>query len=140
MTAPRTAAPTAKTIRIIYAAMVTGVLLFGLVAHFVMRPTIADSGDIPVGVLRLLLGLGLGACVVSLLLRGRVPQRASDESADLFWMRAATPAMVTWAPLEAACLLGVFLYGNTGSASAMGVAAVAVVLFVILNPAYLERR
>ena len=140
MTAPRTAAPTAKTIRIIHAAMITGVLLFGLVAHFAIRPSIKDSGDIPVDVVRLLLGLALVGCVVSLLLRRRVPQRATDESADLFWTRAATPAMVAWASLDASCLLGVFLYMNTGSVSAIGVAAVGVVLFVILNPASLERR
>ena len=138
MTAPQ-AAP-AKTIRMIHAALVTGVILFGLVAHFLLRKTTADFGQIPPLAINALLGLSLCACAVSLLLRRRVPQRATDESADLFWTKATTPAMVMWASLEAPCLLTIYLYMRTGSPSAIGVAAVAVVLFIILNPGYLERQ
>ena len=47
--------------------------------------------------------------------------------------------MLTWAPLEAACLGSVVLYANTGASSAIAVLAIAVVLFVTLNPASLER-
>src|SRR5688500_17166903 len=105
MTAPQAAAPAAKTIRLIHAAMVTGVLLFAIVGHFLLRPGMADSGDLPPVMLRALLGVALGACALSLLLRRRVPQRSSDESVDLFWTTATTPALLTWAPLEGASLL-----------------------------------
>ena len=47
--------------------------------------------------------------------------------------------MLTWAPLEAACLGSVVLYANTGTPSAIAVLAIAVVLFITLNPASLER-
>jgi len=132
--------PTAKTIRLIHAALVTGVFLFGLVAHFVILPTAATSGELPAVVVRGLLGLSLGAMVVAFLLRRRVPQRQTDESADLFWATAATPAMIMWSALEAASLLGVFVYSRTGSVPAIAAAAVAVLLFILMNPGYLERR
>jgi hypothetical protein len=83
---------------------------------------------------------GVGAMLVALVLRRRVPQRQTNESDDLFWASAATPAMMMWAPLEAASLIGVFVYSQTGSVPAIAVAAVALLLFVLINPAHLERR
>jgi hypothetical protein len=120
--------------------MVTGALLFAVVSHFVLRPTMATAGNLPPLVLRSLLGLALGACALSLLLRRRIPQRSSDVSSDLYWMTAAGPALMTWAPLELASLLAVVLYARTGAPSAIAVAGIAVALFVVLNPAHFERR
>jgi hypothetical protein len=120
--------------------MVGGVLLFALVSYFVLKPTATDSGGLTPLTARVLLGLSLGACAFSLLLRRRVPKRSTDESADLFWVRAAPPAMLVWAPLDAAGLLAVFVYARTRSILAVVVAAVAVLLFIVLNPGYLERR
>jgi hypothetical protein len=141
MTAPPPAAATSKTIRIIHAALVTGVLLFGLVGHFVMRPSLtAGSSEFPPALLPGLLGVALAVCVLSLVLRRRIPRRPADESADLFWVKAVAPAMITWASLEAASLLSIFLYVRTGSPAAIAVAALAVALFVVFNPANLERR
>ncbi len=140
MTAPQTPAPPAKTVRLVHAAMVFGVLLFAVVSHFVLRPSMASSGDLPPFMLRALLGVAFGACALSLVLRPRIPRRASDESADLYWTRAARPALITWAPLEGASLVAVFLYARTGALITIAVAALAVLLFVALNPAYLERH
>ena len=139
MTTPQTTAATSKTARLIHGALVTGVLLFAIVGHFVLRPISADSGLLaPAN--RVLLGLSLGACVLSLLLRGRVPKRSSDESADLFWSVAGPYAMRVWAALEAASLLAVLVYTRTRSISAVAVAAVALTLFIVLNPGYFEGR
>lgn len=140
MTAPQGVAPAAKTIRLIHAAMVTGVLLFAVVGHFALRPAMANSGDLPPIVLGTLLGVALGACALSLVLRRRVPQRPSDESVNLYWTTAATPALLTWAPLEGASLLAIFLYARTGAPATIAVGVIAVLLFVALNPAHLERR
>ena len=140
MTASQGAAPTAKNIRLIHAAMVTGVLLFAVVGHFVLRPAMANSGDLPPIMLGTLLGVALGACALSLVLRRRVPQRSSDESVNLYWATAATPALLTWAAVEGASLLAIFLYARTGAQATIAVAVIAVLLFVALNPAYLERR
>jgi len=102
-------------------------------------PNMATWEALPPTVFRILLGLSLGACVVALLLRKRVPRRATDQSADLFWTTAATPSLVTWAVLEGASFLAIFAYLRTGSQTGIAVAAVALFLFVFLNPAYLER-
>lgn len=100
----------------------------------------ANSGDFPAVVLLVPLGLSLGACAMSLVLRKRVPQRSTDESANLFWTSAATPALLTWASLEAASLFAILAYALTGSQLPIAVAAVTVILLVVLNPARLERR
>jgi hypothetical protein len=119
--------------------LVTGVLLFAIAGHFVLRPISADPGGLaPAN--RVLLGLSLGASVLSLLLRGRVPKRSSDESADLFWSVAGPYAMRVWAALEAASLLAVLVYTRTRSIAAVVVAAVALLLFIVLNPGYFEGR
>ena len=120
--------------------MITGVLLFAIVAHFVLRPNMARAGELPVVVLDGLLGVSIAGCALSLVLRNRVPQRGTEDSTDLFWTTATTPALLTWMPLDAASLLAVFVYARTGWQIAIAVAAVAVVLFVVLNPGYLERR
>jgi hypothetical protein len=139
MTTPQMTPPTSKTARLIHGASVAGVLLFAIVSHFVLRPINADSGGLaPAN--RVLLGLSLAACVLSLLLRGRVPKRSSDESADLFWSVAGPLAMPVWAALEAAGLLAVLVYTRTRSIAAVAVAAVALLLFIVLNPGYFEGR
>jgi hypothetical protein len=89
---------------------------------------------------RTLLGAALGACVVALLLRRRVPRRSASDSADAYWSSKARPAaMLMWAPLEAACLGSIVLYANTGAQGAIAVWAIAVLLFIVLNPASLEK-
>lgn len=140
MTPAQTAVPTARTVRLIHASMITGVLLFALVSHFVLRRTVAGAGSFSPNVVSALLGLAFVLCGASLLLLQRMPRRSTDESADLFWVRGSAPAIVTWAPVEGASLLAVFLYGQTGSPVAIVVAAIALVIFLRLNPAFLERR
>jgi hypothetical protein len=58
----------------------------------------------------------------------------------LYWVTAAPPAMRMWMPLEAASLLAVYLYARTGDPITVSVAAVAVLLFVVLNPVFLQRQ
>jgi hypothetical protein len=120
--------------------MITGVLLFAVVAHFVLRQSMATSEELPPVMINALLGVALAACALSLLLRSRVPRRSGDEPVDRFWARATTPALLAWAPLEIAGLLTVFLYARTGAQSAVVVAAVAMLLFAVTNPGYFERR
>lgn len=73
-----------------------------------------------------LLGVALAGCALSLLLSRRVPRLSDGETADSFWERAGQPALISWALLEGAGLLGVVLYSQTGSTAAISVAAVAV--------------
>lgn len=139
MTVQQTAAPAAKTVRLVHFAMTSGVVLFALVAHFLMRPSMTGAMDISPDILRLLPGVALGAALVSLLLRSRVPRRSASESPDSFWRKALAPAMVMWAIAQGAGLLSVFVYGVGGAQAAIGIAAIAVVIMIILNPGRLER-
>jgi hypothetical protein len=139
MTAPTSAPSPAQAARLIHASLCLGVLLFAGVSHFVTRPSMAAQASLSPTMTRTLLAAALGACIIALLLRRRVPSRPRDVSADLYWTTAASPALVAWAPLEAASLAAVYLYGRTGSASALAVAGVAWLLLVALNPWSLDR-
>jgi hypothetical protein len=139
MTELPTATQTARTIRLMHASMILGVILFALVTHFVLKPSFGDSGALPVPA-NILLGASLAACVISILLRRRIPHRSTAESADLYWATAATPALVAWAPLEFAAMIGVFVYSRTGAQPALALAILEILLFVMLSPRYFERR
>jgi hypothetical protein len=140
MTTSQTKVPAAKMSRLLYASMITGVLLFALVAHFVMRPAATAGGLFPPAVVQTLLGVALALCALSFVLRRRVPRRAMDESADQYWTRAQTNALTTWAVAEGAGLMSVLVYSQTGSPSAIGVGAIALVCYFLHTPTSLERR
>ena len=119
--------------------MTSGVILFGIVAHLVLAPKANPAGGLA-PLVPTLLAIALGLCAVSFLLLKRVPRSLSNESADSFWSRAAPAAQVTWAALEGAGLLSVVVYALTASRAAIVVALVAVVLLIVLKPAYFEGR
>jgi hypothetical protein len=136
---PQAPAAPARAVRLIHTALVMGVLLFAVVVQFVLRPTLVGSTELPPLVVTVLVGSAFVACALSLVFRQRVPRRSADESADLFWTRATAPAIRVWALLEGASLLAVYVYARTGAPAPVGVALVAVALFIVLNPAYLEK-
>ena len=119
--------------------MIAGLILFAVVAHFVMKPSMASPDSVAPPELRALVALALLACALSLPLRRRIPKRPSDQSADLFWATAATPALLTWAILEGASLLSIVLYAFTGEPLAMGPAVIAILIFLLLNPGRFDR-
>lgn len=121
-------------------AMITGVLLFAVVAHFFLKPKVGTPADIPPTLAYALLGFALVACALALVLRGSIPTRTNSDSADAFWLQATGPAMRMWACLEGASLLSVFLYSRTGAPATIVVAVVAIALFILLNPRSIERR
>jgi hypothetical protein len=137
---PQRAAPTARSIRFLHASMIIGLVLFAMVAHFVLRRTLASSEERPAIVPPSLLALAVVGSVLALGLRRRVPRRSSDASADLFWRSAYTPALMVWTFLDGAGLLAILAYALTGAQVAIAVAIVAIIIFVIFNPAYFERR
>jgi FtsH-binding integral membrane protein len=138
MTASQNPTPSAQTARVIHIAMCAGVILFAIVAHFVLLPKRSGAGL--ASITPLLLALSLAACVVGIFLSRRVPRPSSGESADSFWMRAGPPALIAWAFLEGVCLLDIVLYSQTGSGAAISIAAVSVLVFILLNPAHFEGR
>ena len=140
MTSSQTAPPTAKTIRLIHASLITGTVLFAIVSQLWLRPAMADLGEFAPSLVRLLLGVAVALCAASLFFRGRVPRKSGDESADRFWSRATAPAMITWSLANGAGLLSVLAYAKSGDIAAIGVAAIAVVLLASLHPGFFERR
>jgi hypothetical protein len=137
---PQTTNPApAKTIRIMHAALTSGVVLFALMAHFVLKPAMAQDASFPPTISSALLVASLCACAVGLVMRRRVPRRSTDQSADLFWTAASAPALITWALFEGASMLAVFDYARTGQAAALVVAAIGVALMLAFHPARLER-
>lgn len=128
----------ATTVRLIHASLVAGLILFAIVNYFLIRPQ--RTGSLPASAVAILLGLSLAASALSfLVLRGRVPQRSTDESADLYWTRASAPAIIAWAPLEGAALLALVAYMLAGSTASLVVAAIALLGLIALHPGRLER-
>jgi hypothetical protein len=125
--------------RLIHAAFAIGIILFAIVAHFVIRPSRAMITDLPPAVIGVALGISLAASGVSVVMRRRVPRRNTDESADLFWTTASLPALLTWAPLEGGALLGIVVYLITDVPAALVVAGIALAGLIAFNPARLER-
>ena len=139
MTNTQAVAAPAKTARLLHASFVTGVLLFVLVTHFLVRPSVAGEREFPPLVVRAMLGVSLAACAAGLFLRRRIPRRSTDESANLFWTRATGPALISWAAVEGASLLSVIAYLRSGEQAALAVTGVALLVFIWLNPWNLER-
>ena len=139
MTVPQAIAPQARTVRIIHASMIGGILLFAFICHFLLRPLLVGDELIPPRVALVLLGVSLAVGAIALFLRTRVPRRSTADSPDLFWSTATMPALVTWALLEGAAMLALFVYAATSSVAALAIAGVAVLLYALLNPWYLEK-
>ncbi len=122
-----------------YGGMVLSVILLSIIGPIFFRQKVAESGAIRDSVLRILLGVSLGASALGLLLRRRVPRRIASESTDLFWTTAASPALVAWTPIEGAGLIAAIAFSLSGSLAALAIGGVALVLLLVLNPGYLER-
>ena len=128
-----------RTVRAIHAAFVIGLILFALVVHFVVRPR-WTSAPLESLIVNVILAVSLSASLLGLLvLRGRVPRKSTDESADLYWTKAALPALVTWASLEGGALLAFTAYLLSGATSALAVGAMAVVGLIVVTPSHFER-
>lgn len=139
LTEPQKPIQTARTARVLHGALCAGVILFAIVAHFFLVANALPSGNLAEMAPKLL-AVSLVACVVAIFLSTRVPRPAGGESADSFWQRAGPPALRAWSFLEGASLLGIVLYSQTASRAAISIAGVALVIFVLMNPGYFERR
>jgi hypothetical protein len=139
MAAPQTTARPSTTIRLIHGSFVVGIVLFAIIVHFVTRPTMADVTVTRI-VIGVLLAVSLAASGLALVLRRRVPTRNTNESADLFWTTAATPALIAWAPLEGGALMGIVAYMLSGMPATLVVAGIALAGLIAFRPARFERN
>ena len=135
---PQRAQP-ALVARMIHGSLIVGVVFLTVVSHFIMRPSMSAQ-PLPPMVFVGMLGASLLASALAILVfRPRVPERSADESPDLYWSTAGAPAIVTWSVLEGGAFLGIIPYMLGASPVALGVAAIAVVGMIALNPGRLER-
>jgi uncharacterized membrane protein len=135
----QTTARLSTTVRLIHASFIMGVVLFAIVTVLIIRPQRPDLSA-PPNAISALVGLSLALSALSVLfLRARVPQRNTTDSSDLYWQNAAQRAMLFWAPLEGAGLLGVVAFMLSGSALGLGAAAIGVLGLLVFGPWRLER-
>jgi hypothetical protein len=139
MTAPQATVPVSKSVRMIYGAMVFGVLIFGAIGPIAFRQKVADSGALPDSVVNILVGASLAASIVGFLLRRLVPRRSVNDSADLFWTTAASRALIPWTLLEGGCLVAIIAWSLSGSLAALGVGGIGLLLLLAVNPWFLEK-
>jgi len=130
----------ARNVRVVYSALIVGIILFALVAHFIMLPGNSRASQFDPTVARGALAVALVLCGLALLLLRGVPRRSAADSPETFWKRAAPMAMRVWAPLEGASLCSVVVYSLSGRLESVAVGLLAVALYLLLNPSYLERR
>lgn len=129
----------ARGARIIHAALAVGLLLLG--ATFFLVRQVQPLESVP-GV-----GLALAGVALAILagcfafLRGRVPERHSDQSPDGYWAANENrgPAVVLWAGVESAGVLGWmgYLIGG-GQLAPAAVAVLAIIGMMLVRPARLE--
>jgi hypothetical protein len=123
-----------RIVRILHAALFGGLILSGAMLYLVRRvlqpPSVVEAGALTLVlavVPAVLLVIAVGA------LRPKVPRRRPEQDSGAYWSDAGTrgSAIVLWAAIEGAGLVGAvgyFLTGGTAPAVAFALALAALVL------------
>ncbi|HMG17691.1 MAG TPA: hypothetical protein VK573_03115 [Gemmatimonadales bacterium] len=128
----------ARGAQIIHAALVIGLLLAGATFFLVMQVQRPDHMPS--------IGLALGGIALAILagsfafLRGRVPERRSDQSSNDYWQANENrgPAIVLWVGVESAGILSLMGYIIGGQITPAAVAVLAIIALILVRPARLE--
>ncbi len=138
------AAPVSAAIRarIVHGAMVAGIVTFGLVAWLqnrVPRTPVYALPDRRVLYIALFLvsAILFGAAMFT---AGRLGRAASGTSQDEWWRVNLGKAVVTWALVEVACLLGLVAYMLTGDFRVLLATLTGLLLFGTYRPSRLTER
>ena len=124
-----------RVVRILHTALLGGLTLCGAMLYFVRRvlqpPAVGEAPILTVvlavtAVVLLVIAVGV--------LRPRIPDRRPEQDSDAYWRDATSrgAAIVLWATVEGAGLVGAvgyFLTGGTAPAVAFALALAALVLF-----------
>ena len=130
----------ARAVRLLHFSLTAGITVAGAVFIVLVRfqhRSLGISHDIGL----ILAGIGVGlVAVASTLARRRTPERASDQSPDTFWANpdATGGAIVLWALIEGAGLVGWVGYLLTGVTAAAVAAVIAIGALVVFRPSRLE--
>lgn len=137
MEPPRMTLPNARGMRILHAALTAGLTLSAIVFFIVRRvsplPALAQAQ-----VLSLALTVAaISAIVVAfMVVRPRIPSRASEQTADLYWgdPTARMSALVLWAVVEGAGLIAAVGYLLTGATPPLIALVLAILTLASLRP------
>jgi len=130
----------ARAVRLLHFSLTGGITLAGVVFIFVVRfqgRSLGVSRDVGL----ILAGIGVGlVAAASTFARRRIPQRTFDQSPDAFWANpdATGGAILLWALLEGAGLVGWVGYLLTGVTAAAAAGAIALGAILVLRPSRLE--
>jgi hypothetical protein len=128
--------------RIIHAALVSGILLFWLVAWYLGRAAATPVYALPDRrvlyiALFLVSGVLFGAAIFT---AGRLGRPAPGTSQDDWWRVNLGKAVVIWALVEAPALLGLVAYMLTGDFRALIATLTGLLLFGNYRPSRLIER
>ena len=125
------AAPDSRSIRIVHAALIAGVVLFLVVALVVRRGVEPPAGP----PLHLFLFAAAGpVLLLALVMRSRIPVRSAAQPLDAWWREHYAQAIVVWSLIEGASFLGIVAFWLTGRAAPLAATGVGLLLFLATSP------
>lgn len=130
--------PTAATARIIHGALVLGVLV--ATGVLVAVRAAAARTEAPPALLPVLVVLATTIVTLALVLKARLPARATGMTEDAWWTANLGRAVPVWALLESAGMVGAVFYFIGVGRVGLIVAAAALALLVANGPGRLIDR
>jgi hypothetical protein len=130
-----------RVVRILHTALLGGLFLCGTVLYLVRRVSPPPAvGEAPTFTLVLAV-VGVVLLVVAVgVLRPKIPDRRPEQDADTYWSDVGSrgPAIVLWATIEGAGLVGAVGYFLTGGTAPAVAFALALAALVLLRPGRLD--
>ena len=126
------------TARIIHFALQLGAVAVTVVLAAVRATRPPVKG--PPALLPVLLAAAVATVALAFALKSRLPRRATGTSADDWWAANLRSAILIWALLESAAMIGAVFYLIGVGTWGLGVAAAALALLVANGPKRLAGR
>lgn len=130
----------ARAVRLLHFSLTASVTLVGAVFIFLLRVqglSLGISRDVGL----ILAGVGVGlVALASTFARRRIPERPFDQAPDAFWAnpQATGAAILLWALIEGAGLVGWVGYLLTSVTAAAVAAGIAIGALLVFRPSRLE--
>lgn len=142
MQPPRTTLPNARAMRVLHVALTLGLTLAGVMV-FIMRRV----QELPPLVQSPAVGIALAVAAISALVvavavvRPRMPPQSPEQTPDTYWGDATvrTTALVLWAAVDGAGLLGAVGYLLTGATAPLIALVIGIVTLATLGPRRFEQ-
>ena len=129
-----------RAVRVVHAALVAGLSIVGATFLVLRRARHMDFG-VGAGLGRVFAVMSLVVLAVALFfLRSRIPQRRSDQSPDEYWSarESRDAAVILWAIVEGAGMVGWVGYLLTGSVAPGLIAVVSILSLILIRPSRIE--